>query len=380
MASFAAYPIDFMHYLFMKRPASQGRCYIVCKLTYLRSRKVLATGLLIAEIDWDTGRKLPLAMADKLALMEWERRLLATWATVAKQPAPSLAALADLMATHRHYYSVADLVAHTIQMAELRGVATSTLQVYRRHMAHLAATGYLHGPATGLTADEVLKVYKVLCQKLDSSTARQVMKLLRTAYKSGMEQGLVVANPCAGLRLAKKQPARHQLSAEDLAALLGLKADGPVDRARRLFLLLAFSGARYSDWGQIRPENVITVKGRPVLHYLATKTGNPAWVPVGPILQSLWEDGYHLDRKMSNVEANRNIKKACAKADIAAWEKVTMHWARRSFGQNLVDVGYSLEAVAAALSHSDIRTTQRHYVQPGLNVVVGQMLRIAQRS
>lgn len=82
------------------------------------------------------------------------------------------------------------------------------------------------------------------------------------------------------------------------------------------------------------------------------------------------------------VEGKRIHKKALwrwwhAACETAAIRDATFHDLRKTAGQRMLDAGASMEAVQAQLGHDDVRTTQKNYVSPSIDLARDAARRVA---
>ena len=109
-----------------------------------------------------------------------------------------------------------------------------------------------------------------------------------------------------------------------------------LDRVRDQFLLLAWTGCRYSDLDKLTKDNIITMNGREYFKLIQQKTGAKVTIPVLPTTRSILEKyGYNLPKPMSNQKFNDYLKEVAKLAGLENWQRVTAHTARRSFATNL---------------------------------------------
>ncbi|GAB3314800.1 site-specific integrase [Larkinella ripae] len=144
------------------------------------------------------------------------------------------------------------------------------------------------------------------------------------------------------------------LSDEELTRLFTLDLSGNVrlDRIRDLFLIGAYTGLRFSDFSELRPEN-ITHNGR-ILTRKTLKTSERVSIPLNSnVLAILAKYEGIPPQTISNQKMNDYVKELCQRAGLTErievsrtkgglkqtrylekWELVTTHTARRSFATN----------------------------------------------
>jgi integrase len=141
-----------------------------------------------------------------------------------------------------------------------------------------------------------------------------------------------------------------------------------LERVRDLFVFGCFTGLRFSDYSNIRPENVVQIEGDLFIKLVTQKTQDLVIIPCNPVILELfkkYESNYNkLPRTISGQKFNDYIRDACKAAGKAAseaagkpagmnetgrlstdpslqlWQCISSHTARRSFATNLYLQGF----------------------------------------
>jgi integrase len=142
-----------------------------------------------------------------------------------------------------------------------------------------------------------------------------------------------------------------------------------LDRIRDEFLLLAWTGCRYSDLGKLSKENIL--KGGKYFKFEQTKTKAKVVIPILPEAMRILEKyNYEMPTPMANQKFNEYLKEVCKAAGLTDEVKiertiggkkqgeskpmymcVTAHTARRSFATNLYKRGLPSLAIMAVTGH-----------------------------
>ena len=169
------------------------------------------------------------------------------------------------------------------------------------------------------------------------------------------------------------------LNENELQALaaLDLAANPCLDRVRDQFLLLAWTGCRYSDLDKLTRRYIVHEDGDDVFRLEQQKTGAKVVIPIlPPIVPILEKYDYQPPRSISNQRFNDYIKEVAQLAglddDIAVthtqqqkgeftpgrvetrrpkWQAITAHTARRSFATNMYKRGFPTLAIMAITGH-----------------------------
>ncbi len=238
-----------------------------------------------------------------------------------------------------------------------------SIQVYRTLLRHLKefskSKGYvLNFDTINLDFYEQFKTYILVEKGLLTNTFGKQIKTLKTFLNLATEKG-VNSNLAYKSRLfrATLEDVDHiYLTLEELDSLhqLDLTYKPYLDRVRDLFLIGCFTGLRFSDFTQLKGENLEKAGHGYVFNVKTQKTNERVVIPVKPILMSIWEkyDGT-LPRAISNQKMNKYLKELGKAAGITnnttlkrtsgkqvkevirpKNEFITTHTARRSFATN----------------------------------------------
>jgi len=169
------------------------------------------------------------------------------------------------------------------------------------------------------------------------------------------------------------------LNEKELQALARLDlADNPyLDRVRDQFLLLAWTGCRYSDLGKLSRKYIVNEDGDSYFSLEQQKTGAKVVIPIlPPIVPILEKYDYQPPKPISNQRFNDYIKDVAQLAELddevvtihtqqdkgeftpgrvetrrPKWQAVTAHTARRSFATNMYKRGFPTLAIMAITGH-----------------------------
>lgn len=166
------------------------------------------------------------------------------------------------------------------------------------------------------------------------------------------------------------------LTEEELHKIAALEISIPyLDRVRDQFLLLAWTGCRYSDLGKLTGEPIIN-KGFPCYKITQQKTGNEVTIPVLPETRNILEKyDYDMPKPMTNQKFNEYIKVVAKQAGLTdkvdikhtelgqdgevvkvkrtyeKWQCVSAHTARRSFASNMYERDFPTLMIMAITGH-----------------------------
>ena len=166
------------------------------------------------------------------------------------------------------------------------------------------------------------------------------------------------------------------LTEDELHKIAALEIATPyLERVRDQFLLLAWTGCRYSDLGKLTGKPIIN-KGFPCYKLTQQKTGNEVTIPILPETKMILEKyGYSMPKPMTNQKFNEYIKVVARQAGLTdkvdikhtelgecgevvkvkrtyeKWQCVSAHTARRSFASNMYERDFPTLMIMAITGH-----------------------------
>ena len=197
-------------------------------------------------------------------------------------------------------------------------------------------------------------------KKLALNTVKKKITILKVFLNAAKEDG---KNPYEGyksksFRLKGEDSESIYLDEDELSQIyeLDLSKEPELDQVRDLFLVASWTGCRFSDIGQITPENI----SNGMIYVKQHKTGQKVVIPCNPVVTAIL-DKYSgiLPKSATNQKFNDNIRIVAEMAEInkktsktitkggkpdtkiyQKYKLVTAHAARRSFATNLSKAGF----------------------------------------
>lgn len=160
---------------------------------------------------------------------------------------------------------------------------------------------------------------------------------------------------------------RNPLDEAELLKLRKVKCKGYLDRARDLFIFMAYTGLAFCDM-ELFDYNTMTVE-RPDYTYIdgeRLKTGSNFFTPIlPPAMDVLKKYNYKLP-----IITNQKLNQYCHVLEALCQinKPVTCHIGRHSFATLMISYGFTIETVKKMLGHKDIKTTQL-YAKLSKNIV-----------
>jgi len=168
------------------------------------------------------------------------------------------------------------------------------------------------------------------------------------------------------------------LNEGELVALyqFDLSGNPRLEQVRDLFIFGSFVGLRFSDFSDVRPENIQQIDKEYFLRIKTKKMGNRVTIPCNPIVLDIFKKYDHMPNKLpraiSNQKFNDYIKESCKLAgltekgrletspEMELWECISSHTARRSMATNLYNEGFPILDIMQITGHKTERSFLRY--------------------
>ena len=222
------------------------------------------------------------------------------------------------------------------------------------------------------------------------STAQCTVKTLKTFLNEATERGINKNLAYQSKRFNIKRTGAQSiyLTTEELSTLyhLDLTQNKRLEKVRDLFLIGAYTGLRFSDFSNLKPENIRTIEGSEFIQMNTKKTGENVVIPINPIVRAILDKyGGKPPKANSNQKMNQYLKELAKLAgfnepivhtttkggerifkkndngDIPQkWELVTTHTARRSFATNAYKAGIPAISIMKITGHRTEKAFMRY--------------------
>ena len=160
---------------------------------------------------------------------------------------------------------------------------------------------------------------------------------------------------------------RNPLTEAELLKLRNVKAKGYLDRARDLFIFMAYTGLAFCDMELFDFATMTEeCKDYTYIDGERLKTGSKFFTPIlPPAMDVLKKYNYKLP-----IISNQKLNQYCHVLEALCQinKPVTCHIGRHSFATLMLSYGFPLETVKKMLGHKDIKTTQL-YAKISRNIV-----------
>ena len=202
---------------------------------------------------------------------------------------------------------------------------------------------------------------------LSTNTIAHKVISLKAAMRAAVERDFTDNRKWMYYKIATEETEAVALNEDELERLREFPfKDGRLERIRDLFLLMCWTGLRFSDVMRLRQENIQD----DLISIQQQKTNNYVTIPVHPVFREIWERYQGLPIKISNQRFNENIKEICKAVGIndkviksitrggvkqtrvyEKWELVSAHTGRRSFATNVYKSGFPHISIMKITGH-----------------------------
>ena len=185
--------------------------------------------------------------------------------------------------------------------------------------------------------------------KVAHNTTAKRIRTVKVWMNEALELGFTKNTQWRSRKFAvpEKEVESVYLTEEEILKLYNFKAlSKRLEPVRDLFVVGCCTGLRYSDYSNIKPENIVTIDGDIFLNVITKKTLNKVIIPCNPIVLDIFKryekNENRLPKSISGQKFNEYIKEVCKLAGFTEtgrllsdpkkqlWECISSHTARRS--------------------------------------------------
>lgn len=164
----------------------------------------------------------------------------------------------------------------------------------------------------------------------------------------------------------KLEPDNTYLSEAELTHIYDTKVEKHLQPTRDMFIIASFTGQRWGDWPQLAPHNV---EGN-TIRVTQQKTGETVYIPIHPLVRTIWNKYDGLPGILSNQKFNLALKDICGAAKLGKTsldgeivekaDAISTHTARRSFASNAYLGGMDVLSIRKLTGHRTEKSFMRY--------------------
>ena len=213
------------------------------------------------------------------------------------------------------------------------------------------------------------------CEKLVSTLKVFLNDATERGYNSNM------AFKSKKFSISKEDVNNIYLSESELSNIynIDLSNNPRLDRVRDLFIIGCYTGLRFSDLSNLKPENITSKDGRDLIVLKTQKTNQNVAIPLHPFVKGILEKYNGIPPKaLTKQKMNDYLKEVAQLAELNEtvfksntkggkrvdvkyfkWQLVTTHTARRSFATNAFKSNISTISIMRLTGH----TTEKAFMK-----------------
>ena len=364
-----------------KKTATKTKKGIIeMRITYLRKRKYMTTGIRCFPSQWSQSRECVVNSTDAVrcnqVLLEMKKAAMKAIADMVDDGMVDLCAIPGLV---RKPSATVSFIRYIDERGERRKVSKDTKKHYRAFAGILTRYGKIVSfsdisEKSIRDFDEWLHSYtwkardrygRMTEHRYSQSTIGGIHKRMKIFIGDAVVDGYLKENPYTSRRIRiDKGETRidKYLTDEELERIkTATMPTGAVAEARDMFVFQCLTGLSYSDLMEFDFSQVQFSGRYNVYTSTRMKTGAEfTFVLVPEAVEILERYGYQLPT-ISNQKYNIKLKIV---ADAAGVEtELTSHVGRRTAGYIWLNGGIPIEIVAKCLGHTSVRTTEKAYAR-----------------
>ena len=365
-----------------KKTATKTKKGIIeMRITYLRKRKYMATGIRCFPSQWSQSKESVVNSTDAVhcnqVLIEMKKRAMKAISDMVDNGTVDLFAIPGLM--RKPTSADMSFIRYVQERSTRRNVSEGTRKHYMSFLSILANFGkivsftdineksirdfdeWLHS-YTWKTRDRYGRMTE---RHYSQPTICGIHKRMKVFIADAVVDGLLKDNPYQSRRIRIERGETRIdkfLTTEDLERIkTATMPTGAIAEARDMFVFQCLTGLSYSDLMEFDFSKVQLDGNYRVYSARRKKTGVEfTFVLVPEAVEILERYDYRLPT-ISNQKYNMKLKIV---ADAAGVEKeLTSHVGRRTAGYIWLNGGIPMEVVAKCLGHTSVRTTEKAYAR-----------------
>lgn len=226
-----------------------------------------------------------------------------------------------------------------------------------------------------LSVDWVLSFISYLSASgLSRNTISKYIKTLKVFLNIAAEKGHISEKVARSKRLSitEQSTKKRFLTIDELEMIRKATLSEALDNVRNLFLLLAFTGQRFSDIEALMDAEIIEINEKEYFKIIQAKTGHIIHIPAHRISKEMLSKDLQL---ITNQYMNRSLKEVARISGIKNPDEVSTHTARRSAASNMYLMGISSRLICSITGHRSEKMLLRYIQADSLQsaIAVGQV-------
>ena len=394
--------LSILFYSNKRNKSKVNRTAIICRLTYLKVRKQMSTGIFINPKHWNSKKQLIEPPEPNAELLNTQLSLIKTklnQAFLFLQVKGSDFTVDDIYKqykgeTPKKEFGVMEVYnLHSDRISKLVGIEIKQVTYSKylesgRHLRdfirHRFKQKDIQLKALKSSFLEHYEYYLKTEKKMQQSTLNKAIQRFRRVVKYAISEDYLYKDPFMLYKAKRVKKEVVYLSPEQLKKLeeTNFKVKR-IQQIKDMFVFCCYTGLAFNEMSNLKKQDIIVDFDEQLwIKIKRSKTERSYKVPLLPKaleIMKKYEDetnGYVFPR-MSNVKFNAYLKEI---ADVVGIDfNLTHHIARKTFATTvLLYNGIPLDIVSKLLGHSKLQTTQDHYgeiVQKRISLEISRLIK-----
>ena len=203
-------------------------------------------------------------------------------------------------------------------------------------------------------------------KKNADSTINTRMNNLQCLMSEAYKRGLVGKNPFDIYTAPQARAVKERLTEEEVSQLRNLNLTGMEKKVRDAFVFCCCCGLRWSDFVDLKKQDIHNIDGATWIIKKSKKTGITAKIPISAIfggrgLEII--DKYRSLNALTNIGSNSNANRILKDIFRLAGISKRAHWhlSRHTFVSNAIAAGLPFASVMIMAGHNKPETTKAYY-------------------
>lgn len=231
----------------------------------------------------------------------------------------------------------------------------------------------------GLDEMNLFKKFLFEQKNYSVNSASKYLKQVKTFLNEAKRRDYFVNDKYNLCKSTDQQVLKTYLTTDDISLLLNYKFEPRLQNAVDLFLIGVFTGLRFSDFSQLKPENKEQIESYEFFRVKQAKTKQMILIPIHQNVKMIMARNKGLPRQLSQQRLNDYIKEACHLAGITQsqiryfneagynksevvqkYQTISTHTARRSFATNAYKMGLPAQDIMKITGHRTEASFKRY--------------------
>lgn len=273
-------------------------------------------------------------------------------------------------------YSIEDLFNDFLKVIRSRNITQGAYRKYE--LTRDLFMEYIKDPKRQLNSikeTEISEFYEELKTRYQMNSSASYMAKLKSIFKYGVDSGHLRKFPFINIRIGRERKQIEYLTDAELEKIKTTQlSTAALERIRDVFLIQCYSGLSFIDIENLRAEDI---KQSGDTYYINKERQKTKIRYTAVLIEDAIKIFHKYNFKLpiiSNQKTNSGLKAIARECGID--KTVYTHLGRKTYGHILLKRGIRIEAVAKALGHSEIKTTQRYYAELNEESIINEFQKV----